>query len=253
MKAPNLIRRLHRISGLGVRPIAGACVREPGRTGEWEGGGHRAVLLVRDRTGYGHLGRILSQRHLIPDEFSVEGALLEWSEGLVVLSDESGEYRLVIADQFGDDRRVIELENPTFYYTPVWSPDGESIVFASRRDGSRSLYRKSVGGTGEVELVLASDIDMLPTSWSPDGRYLAFDQQGKGTGADIWILDLEGGPSAELFYQSEAEDGASFFSPDGRWLAYWSQESGRGEIYVTPFPGPGRRWQVSQDSGTWLQ
>ena len=136
---------------------------------------------------------------------------------------------------------------------PVWSPDGESIVFASRRDGSRSLYRKSVGGTGEVELVLASDIDMLPTSWSPDGRYIAFDQQGKGTGADVWILDLEGGPGAELFYQSEAEDCAAFFSPDGRWLAYWSQESGRGEIYVTPFPGPGRRWQISENSGTWLQ
>ena len=72
----------------GVRPIVGACVREPGRTAEREGTGARAVLLVKDRTGYGNLCRILSRRHLIPDEFTVEGALLSWGEGLVVLTDD---------------------------------------------------------------------------------------------------------------------------------------------------------------------
>ncbi len=136
---------------------------------------------------------------------------------------------------------------------PVWSPDGESLVFASRRNGTRAIYRKSVGGTGEVELVYASELDMLPTSWSPDGRYLLFDQPGQTTGSDLWVLDLENGPSAEILYQANSEDGAGYFSPDGRWVAYWSQESGRGEVYVTPFPGTGRRWQVSQNSGTWCQ
>ncbi len=34
------------------------------------------------------------------------------------------------------------------------------------------------------------------------------------------------------------------------WLAYDSDESGRNEIYVLPFPGPGRKWQVSTDGGT---
>jgi Tol biopolymer transport system component len=171
---------------------------------------------------------------------------------LVIQDSSTGSHDIWLLDIESGLRTRFTFDRASDNY-PVWSPDGESIVFASRRDGSRSLYRKSVHGTGEVELVLASEVDMLPTSWSPDGRYIAFDQQGKGTGADVWILDLEGGPSAELFYQSEAEDGASFFSPDGRWLAYWSQESGRGEVYVTPFPGPGRRWQISENSGTWLQ
>lgn len=35
------------------------------------------------------------------------------------------------------------------------------------------------------------------------------------------------------------------FSPDGHWIAYTSRESGRDEVYVTPFPGPGQKWQVS--------
>jgi Tol biopolymer transport system component len=136
---------------------------------------------------------------------------------------------------------------------PVWSADGERLIFASRRNGTQAIYRKSIGGTGEVELVYQSDVDVFPNSWSTDGRYLAFDQPGQGTGSDQWVLDLENGPSAKLFYQTEAEDGVGAFSPDGRWLAYWSEESGRGEIYVTPFPGPGRRVQVSANTGTWMQ
>jgi Tol biopolymer transport system component len=136
---------------------------------------------------------------------------------------------------------------------PVWSPAGDSLIFASRRSGNQALYRKSVRGTGEVELVYRSEADLLPNGWSPDGRFLAFDQAGAATGSDLWILDLESGPRAEVFYQTEAEDGAGVFSPDGRWLAYWSQESGRGEVYVTPFPGSGRRVQVSANSGTWSQ
>jgi len=39
------------------------------------------------------------------------------------------------------------------------------------------------------------------------------------------------------------------FSPDGRFLAYTSDESGRDEVYVTSFPGPGGKWQVSTESG----
>ncbi len=136
---------------------------------------------------------------------------------------------------------------------PVWSPDGESLIFASRRDGTRAIYRKSVAGHSKVEMVYSADVDIFANSWSPDGRYVAFEQAGAGTASDLWILDLEGGPSAEVFYQTEAEDGAGMFSPDGRWISYFSQESGRGEVYVTPFPGPGRRWQVSDNSGTWSQ
>jgi Tol biopolymer transport system component len=40
------------------------------------------------------------------------------------------------------------------------------------------------------------------------------------------------------------------FSPDGRWVAYQSNITGRFEIYVQPFPGPGGKWKVSTDGGT---
>jgi Tol biopolymer transport system component len=49
-----------------------------------------------------------------------------------------------------------------------------------------------------------------------------------------------------MFPESHAQ-----FSPDGRWLAYMSIETGAFEVYVTPFPGPGERRQVSTAGGGW--
>jgi hypothetical protein len=39
------------------------------------------------------------------------------------------------------------------------------------------------------------------------------------------------------------------FSPDGHWVAYQSNASGRFEIYVAPFPGPGRSSPISSGGG----
>jgi WD40-like Beta Propeller Repeat len=39
------------------------------------------------------------------------------------------------------------------------------------------------------------------------------------------------------------------FSANGRWFVYVSNESGRDEVYVTPFPGPGEKRQVSPQGG----
>ncbi len=63
------------------------------------------------------------------------------------------------------------------------------------------------------------------------------------------MLRLEGrGEPALLFESAEGGTFASF-SPDGRFLAYSSDLAGRNEIYVRPFPGPGRRWPISTNGG----
>ena len=49
--------------------------------------------------------------------------------------------------------------------------------------------------------------------------------------------------------QTAFEEAGGRFLPDGRWIAYQSNESGRTEVYVQPFPGPGRNWQISTESG----
>ena len=67
---------------------------------------------------------------------------------------------------------------------------------------------------------------------------------------DLFALDLAAGNRVTPITQTPgfAEFRADL-SPDGRWLALQSDESGTAEIYVQPFPGPGRRWQLSTGGG----
>jgi len=76
-----------------------------------------------------------------------------------------------------------------------------------------------------------------------------FQLEGEDTSWDIWTLELSDPPEAKLFLQTEFLEGGAQLSPDGRWVAYYSNESGRFEVYIKPFPGPGRRWQVSTETG----
>jgi eukaryotic-like serine/threonine-protein kinase len=139
---------------------------------------------------------------------------------------------------------------------PVWSPDGKNIMFASNRNGHMDLYLKNADGTGEERLVLKSESDKRPTSWSRDGRFLLYTDFDPKTGNDLWILpdpasakDLK--PVAYL--RTEFQEALGKFSPDGRWIAYISVESGGPEIYVRPFlpdkiaeSAAGGRWMISK-------
>jgi eukaryotic-like serine/threonine-protein kinase len=71
------------------------------------------------------------------------------------------------------------------------------------------------------------------------------------TGTDILVFPLEGDRKPWPFAQTKFNERQPRFSPDGHWIAYASDESGRSEIYVRPFPGPGGKWQVSTEGGSW--
>jgi dipeptidyl aminopeptidase/acylaminoacyl peptidase len=129
------------------------------------------------------------------------------------------------------------------------SPDGKVLYYTASRGGEFSLMRKGIGGSGEGEIVLESTDELYPTSVSPDGERLAFHKGGKETNYDIWILPLTGEGEGFPFIKTEFAETSGMFSPDGRWLTYMSDESGRPEIYVTAFPEPGRKWQISLSGG----
>jgi serine/threonine-protein kinase len=69
------------------------------------------------------------------------------------------------------------------------------------------------------------------------------------TGMDVWIIDLGGDRTPHPFLNTRANEFHPAFSNDGRWLAYASDQSGREEVYVRPYPGPGRVVQVSIGGG----
>ena len=136
--------------------------------------------------------------------------------------------------------------------SPVFSPDGKTIVFGSNRGGgSYDLYAKDAAGGGAAQELLKTEISVTPCDWSRDGHWLAFHGPSKDTGWDVWVLAMDGPEQGKAipFVQGQFTEALPRFSPDGRWIVYMSNESGQFEVYVKPFPGPGGKWQVSTDGG----
>jgi len=130
---------------------------------------------------------------------------------------------------------------------PLWTPDGQRVVFAT---GGGGLFWTPADGSGEPELLFRSENTVSGHSWSPDGSVLAFYQVTPASARDIWMLKRTGtGFEAEAFLATGWNERSPVFSPDGRWLAYTSDESGRDEIYVRPYPGPGGKWPISRSGG----
>ena len=134
---------------------------------------------------------------------------------------------------------------------PVWSPDGKTVYFSSNRGGNFGIYKKRLEGAGEVEEVILTERNVRPTGLSPDGTRLFIFGPGAGTSTDLSTVALDGSADLSPYRQTEFTEACGVFSPDGKWAAYHSNESGELEVYVAPYPGPGRRWQVSTEGGVY--
>jgi len=140
---------------------------------------------------------------------------------------------------------------------PVWTPDGQRIVYASQdKGGAINLWWIRADGAGDAQRLTESTSAQFAGSWGPDGKVLAFTEQNPTTGPDIMTLAIEGNEKSgwkprepKPFVNSNFVETQPAFSPDGHWLAYMSNESGGFEVYVRPFPGPGGKWQVSTGGG----
>jgi serine/threonine protein kinase/Tol biopolymer transport system component len=132
--------------------------------------------------------------------------------------------------------------------TPLWSPDGKRIAFASLRNGKWGIYLKSADGTGDEELLLESESVKAPMSWSADGNFIAYYVNDPKTKEDIWVLPLSGEKKPFPILQTPFSERYPQISPDGKWIAYDSNETGKSEIYVRPFPTGAGKWQISTSS-----
>jgi hypothetical protein len=170
------------------------------------------------------------------------------------------EKRVAVFTGLARASRVWTLDLTTHAMTPVttaderafrnvWAPDGDRITYTS--EVQRGLFWKNADGSGIAERLTQSDHIHTPSAWTPDGKVLAFVETHPTTALDIWGIDVIGSDRQlkPIVRTANAETHPAF-SSDGRWLAYASNDSGRFEVYVQPFPGPGRRVQISTDSGS---
>lgn len=152
-------------------------------------------------------------------------------------SDEKGaDLWLIDAAPGGKNERF--TFNPGRETSPVWSPDGREILFASDMgSGVLNFFKKPSNLAGSEEELFKSPESKNVMDWSRDGKTVSFNPYTSGAGgeADVWTLNLADKKPA-LFFKTNVRDIGGRFSPDGRWLAYSSQVTGPAEVYVRPFP-----------------
>jgi eukaryotic-like serine/threonine-protein kinase len=143
---------------------------------------------------------------------------------------------------------------PALQQTPVWTPDGKTIFYSSNAKSPPHIYAKAADGSGSERAVSeGNDLVEFPWSFSPDGRYLAYERRDLGKNDstfDLWVRPLSGDGKPFPIVQTPFEEREPQISPDGKWMAYRNNESSRMEIYITAFPGGGAKWQVSTNGGT---
>lgn len=110
--------------------------------------------------------------------------------------------------------------------SPVFSPDGTQLAFASSKDSNAmEIYVSSVSGTSIRRLTYNDRIIDTSPRWNPKtGREIAFVSDRSGS-PQLFVMDSDGGNVRRLLAAGGQADTPAW-SPDGRYIAYtWRPSS----------------------------
>jgi len=223
-----------------VRMIRWAQTSPDGRRAVFEALGH---LWIRDLPT-GQARRLTRQT----DHFELYPSWSRDSRSIVYTTwddQDLGTIRVVPAS--GGNGRVIS-QGPGHYVEPVFSPDGDTVVYRTTGDGflRTGLYSRDTGiyampaSGGEPVLVTSSGSQ---PQFGADSDRLFFTGQGDEGVRAFRSIDLDGSDERTHLTSQYATEFS--ISPDERWIA-WSE---RFNAYVAPFVGTGRSISLSADGG----
>ena len=159
--------------------------------------------------------RLLSALSLIFFSSSVCGILAQAPQTPKIvfsLIDNKQNAEIYLMNPDGTDQ-VRLTHNKAFDVSPMWSPTGEQILFASDRDGVRDLYLMDADGKN-VKRVFGKLRDRRYPTWAPDGKQIAYTRREQGK-RFIYIAPIEGKKEERM-----AIGAFPTWSPDGTEIAF---------------------------------
>jgi eukaryotic-like serine/threonine-protein kinase len=177
----------------------------------------------------------------------------------IVNADNTGS-SIWIYDMAGDTdlRRLTQVNEGSNNTRPLWTRDGQSIVFMSNRDKPGGIYVQPADGSGSAQRLTTAEPGLmhLPESWAPDGT-LSFGKVREDFSGSTWDIYLRSphGEVSPFRAIPDTNQFSSVFSPDGNWLAYIEGDAtGAGEffrLYVERHPQTGERHEVAIEGAGW--
>jgi Tol biopolymer transport system component len=108
-------------------------------------------------------------------------------------------------------------------FSPVYSPDGKEVVFASTRSGSIELWLANSDGSGMYEFShFKDDAFPLTPSWSPDGKKVVFALPRNGA-TNLMVGAVDSGTLRQLTF-TQGPDFNPVYSTDGHSIYFHSNE-----------------------------
>jgi eukaryotic-like serine/threonine-protein kinase len=150
-------------------------------------------------------------------------------------------------------RQPLSLVVGRINWAPMWTLDGERLVFIVSGEKGDAVYWRRADGTGDAEHLIDT---RSAEGWNASGSQMRFLTLKANNDYGISLFDLGSRRVTPLVDLPGSAQHSSSMSPDGRWMAYASNETGRYEVWVEPFPGTGMRYQMTRDGGShplWVQ
>ncbi len=136
--------------------------------------------------------------------------------------------------------------DPARDWSPVWSPDGKYLYFASDRGGSMNLWRiaideKSGKARGRPQALTTPAPYLAHLSFSADGKRIAYSAVLVTSNVQQLSLDASFHPKGEPSWVTNGSRRWSSPdpSPDGEWVAFYSLTEPEGQIYIAHPDGSG--------------
>jgi dipeptidyl aminopeptidase/acylaminoacyl peptidase len=145
-----------------------------------------------------------------------------------------------------DPRSIVSASNPLacpvsiddLYFTrslgsPAWSPDGRQITFTTDKTGRLNNWKVSASGGWPVQLTRSNDVQFRAV-WSPDSKWIVFQQDHGGNGLyDLYAIPSEGGEAVSLTETANISEEFPHWSPNGKMLAFTSKLKASSAINIS--------------------
>jgi Tol biopolymer transport system component len=148
---------------------------------------------------------------------------------------------------------TVVSDSPANDISPLWSSDGASVLYSSKRTNTIEMYRQALGKPTNAEKVffqlgLRHAMDM-----TRDGHYLFY----RMNTPDLWVRDERSGRELAILPPGSPRTQWPQVSPDGRWIAFQSDVSGSTQIHIHgPFEPPSlgtTSKALSVNGGGWVR